>query len=222
MMGFAPEGRLVAAAGVAAALVPQRHQAAQVDRDVVGLALVCVLYLILGGMDSTHEESAEPQLRAASYARLSETYDAAESVPTQLANADRHAQRHGRRVVARFKDDGYSAFKEIRRDDFVNLIEAIERDEIDVVIIRDVDRLTRNLPDWSRFEKAAVEHRVLLSAYSGGDLDLSTPEGAYYGGMGCHGSCSSRPSVPPSLYARYVQTRARGAGRDGPRDDHSR
>lgn len=91
------------------------------------------------------------------YARLSETYDAAESVPTQLANADRHAERRGWRWVARFKDDGYSAVKEIRRDDFVNLIEAIERDEIDVVIIRDVDRLTRNLPDWSRFEKAAVE-----------------------------------------------------------------
>ena len=128
-------------------------------------------------------QTTTPQLRAATYARLSETYDAAESVPTQLANADRHAQRRGWHVVARFKDDGYSAFKEIRRDDFVALIEAIERDEIDVVIIRDVDRLTRNLPDWSRFEKAAVEHRVLLSAYAGGDLDLSTPEGSYYGGM---------------------------------------
>ena len=134
-------------------------------------------------MDSTHGESTKPQLRAASYARLSETYDEAESVPTQLANADRHAERRGWRVVARFKDDGYSAFKEIKRDDFVNLIEAIERDEIDVVIVRDVDRLTRNLPDWSRFEKAAIEHRVILSAYAGGDLDLSTPEGAYYGGM---------------------------------------
>jgi site-specific DNA recombinase len=133
-------------------------------------------------MDNMHQASTEPQLRAAAYARLSETYDEAESVPAQLANADKHAQRRGWRVVARFKDDGYSAFKEIKRDDFVRLIEAIERDEIDVVIIRDVDRLTRNPPDWSRFEKAA-EHRVLLSAYSGGDLDLSTPEGAYYGGM---------------------------------------
>jgi site-specific DNA recombinase len=134
-------------------------------------------------MAATQQDSTKPQLRAALYARLSETYDAAESVPTQLANAGRHAQRRGWRVVARFKDDGYSAFKEIKRDDFVNLIEAIERDEIDVVIIRDVDRLTRNLPDWNRFEKAAVEHRVILSAYTGGDLDLSTPEGAYYGGM---------------------------------------
>jgi site-specific DNA recombinase len=137
----------------------------------------------MGDMDGTPQESTKQQLRAALYARLSETYDAAESVPTQLANGDRHAQRRGWHVVARFKDDGYSAFKEIRRDDFVNLIEAIERDEIDVVIIRDVDRLTRNLLDWDRFEKAAVEHRVTLSPYTGGDLDLSTPDGAYYGGM---------------------------------------
>ena len=83
-------------------------------------------------MDDTQQDSAEPQLRAASYARLSETYDEAESVPTQLANADRHAERRGWRVVARFKDDGYSAFKEIKRDDFVNLIEAIEREVRDL------------------------------------------------------------------------------------------
>ena len=43
----------------------------------------------MGGMDGTHEGRTEPQLRAASYARLSETYDEAESVPTQLANADK-------------------------------------------------------------------------------------------------------------------------------------
>jgi site-specific DNA recombinase len=134
-------------------------------------------------MDGKQQDIPGGQPRAALYARLSETYDAAESVPTQLANGDRHAERRGWRVVARFKDDGYSAFKEIRRDDFINLIESIERDEIDVVIIRDVDRLTRNLSDWNRFEKAAVEHHVILSAYAGGDLDLSTPEGAYYGGM---------------------------------------
>jgi DNA invertase Pin-like site-specific DNA recombinase len=134
-------------------------------------------------VDVTPQDDAVPQLRAAVYARLSETYDAAESVPTQLENAERHAGRRGWQVVARLKDDGYSAFKEIRRDDFINLIGAIERDEVDVVIVRDIDRLTRNLADWDRFEKAAIQHHVILSAYAGGDLDLSTPEGAYYGGM---------------------------------------
>jgi site-specific DNA recombinase len=86
-------------------------------------------------------------------------------------------------VAGRFKDDGYSAFKEIVRDNFVRLVGAIEAGELDVVIVRDVDRLTRNLTDWNRFEKACVRHGVLLSPYTGGDLDLSTPEGAYYGVM---------------------------------------
>lgn len=114
---------------------------------------------------------------------MSETYDAAESVPTQLANGERHAERRGWVVVGRFKDDGFSAYKEIARDDFVRLVTAIEAGDLDVVIVRDVDRLTRNLTDWNRFEKACVRHGVPLSPYTGGDLDLSTPEGAYYGAV---------------------------------------
>ncbi len=89
-------------------MFPQRHQAPQVDGDVVGLALVRILYLFEKEW-TTHHESAKSQFRAASYARLSETYYVAESVPTQLANVGKHAQRRGCRVVARFKDDGYSA-----------------------------------------------------------------------------------------------------------------
>jgi DNA invertase Pin-like site-specific DNA recombinase len=81
-------------------------------------------------------------------------------------------------VAARFKNDGYSAFKEITWDGFADLIAAIERGEIDVVVIRDVDRLTCNLANWDQFEKACVRHGVRLSPYTGGDLDLSTPERA--------------------------------------------
>ena len=72
---------LVAAAGILACLVAQRGQPPQVRGDLVGLAVVRVLYL-LEGMDGTHQDTMKPQLRAATYARLSETYDAAESVPT--------------------------------------------------------------------------------------------------------------------------------------------
>ena len=111
-------------------------------------------------MDVTPQDDAGHVLRAAGYARLSETYDAAESVPTQLSNAERHAARRGWAVVARFKDDGYSAFKEVRRDDFVNLIGAVERDEVDVVIVRDVDRLTRNLGNCPRDLSLSLLARV--------------------------------------------------------------
>jgi hypothetical protein len=42
---LAGRGGLVAAAGEVARLVPQRHHPAEVHRDVVGLALVRLLYL---------------------------------------------------------------------------------------------------------------------------------------------------------------------------------
>jgi hypothetical protein len=45
----------------------------------------------------------------------------------QYLAADRPVACRGWRVVATFKDDGYPAFKEITRDDFVKLIDAIER-----------------------------------------------------------------------------------------------
>jgi hypothetical protein len=38
--------------------------------------------------DALHD-STQPQPRAALYARLNETYDAAESLPTQLSNGER-------------------------------------------------------------------------------------------------------------------------------------
>ena len=145
------------------------------------------------------------------YGRLSETYDAAESVPTQLERGTDHATRRGWQVVATFKDDGYSAFKEITRDGFGELIAAIEAGQVDVVIVRDIDRLTRNLTDWNAFEKACVRHGVRLSAYTGGDLDLSTPEGAYYGGM--ETLRAKRESAVKSFRVREAHDRNARAGK---------
>jgi hypothetical protein len=81
------------------------------------------------------------QLRAGVYARLSETYDAPESVPTQVTNGTRHAERRGWLVGATFRDDGYPAFEEIRRDDFVRLVEAIERVDSAGFVLRGMETL---------------------------------------------------------------------------------
>jgi len=59
-----------------------------------------------------------------------------------LTGGTDHAARRGWTVAATFKDDGYSAFKEITRNGFGELIAAIEAGQIDVVIVRDIDRLT--------------------------------------------------------------------------------
>jgi hypothetical protein len=70
-------------------------------------------------------------------------------------------------MCATFKDDGYFGLKEITHDGFGELIAAIEAGQVDVVIVRDIDRLTRNLTDWNSFEKARVRHG------GGGDADVS-------------------------------------------------
>ena len=93
-------------------------------------------------MDETQADRAEAQLKEGVYGRLSETYDAAESVPTHLDPG--HRPRGSARLDGRghLQDDGYSAFKEITRDGFGELIAAIETGQVDVVIVRDIDRLT--------------------------------------------------------------------------------
>ena len=48
-----------------------------------------------------------------------------------------------------------------------------------MVIVRDIDRLTRNLTDWNALRRRACGTGCGCRAYTGGDLDLSTAEGAY-------------------------------------------
>ncbi len=64
-----------------------------------------------------------------------------------------------------------------------------------------------------RFEKAAIEHRVILSAYTGADLDLSTPEGAYYGGM--ETLRAKRESAVRSVRVREAHDRIAREGKIG-------
>lgn len=80
-----------------------------------------------------------------------------------------------------------------------------------MVIVRDIDRLTRNLTDWNAFEKACVRHGVRLSVYTGGDLDLSTAEGANYGGV--ETLRARRESAVKSARVREAQDREERKGR---------
>jgi hypothetical protein len=142
---FARGGRLVTAAGELAPLVAQRDQAPQVDRDLVGLALLYILYLSQQygqrrrGMRETAAQdsiicAAEPDLRRSRVG----AHPTGQRRPT--CAAARVAGRRGSKTTA------------IRR-----------------------------------------------SRRSGG---------------GRHRARSSRPPVPPSVYSRDVQTRARER-RDG-------
>jgi DNA invertase Pin-like site-specific DNA recombinase len=117
------------------------------------------------------------------YARISEDHERAESVPTQIANATRHAERMGWDVARVFKDEGRSGFTGELRPGFEDMLKFLSRGDVQVLIARHHDRLTRNPDDFGRLMKICERSRIKISLYTGGELDLSTASGGFYGFM---------------------------------------
>lgn len=68
------------------------------------------------------EERNSVGVGAVVYARIAEDHERAESVPTQIANATRHAERMGWNVVRVFKDEGRSGYTGEHRPGFEEMI----------------------------------------------------------------------------------------------------
>ncbi|HEX3199261.1 MAG TPA: recombinase family protein, partial [Propionibacteriaceae bacterium] len=71
-------------------------------------------------------------------------HEKAESVPTQIANGTKYAERMGWEVVRVFKDKGLSGYTGEIRPGFEEMIEFLGGGQADVLIARHHDRLTRN------------------------------------------------------------------------------
>jgi site-specific DNA recombinase len=122
-------------------------------------------------------------MRAVIYARLSEDPERAESIPTQISNSAKHAERMGWEVVRVFKDKGRSGYSGELRPEFEEMLEFLSRGEVHVLIARHHDRLTRNAEDFDRLMKICGKSKIKISTYTGGELDLSTASGGFYGFM---------------------------------------
>jgi DNA invertase Pin-like site-specific DNA recombinase len=88
-----------------------------------------------------------PEVRAAIYCRLSKDDDDREcesaSIQTQRAMLEQYCAAQGWEVVAVYQDDGYTGLN-TNRPDFMRMMKAIERKQIDVVLSKDLSRLSRN------------------------------------------------------------------------------
>ena len=122
-------------------------------------------------------------MRVVIYARISEDHERAESVPTQIANGTRHAERMGWEVARVFKDEGRSGFTGEVRPGFEDMLKVLSRGDVQVLIARHHDRLTRNPDDFGRLMKICERSKIKISLYTGGELDLSTASGGFYGFM---------------------------------------
>jgi DNA invertase Pin-like site-specific DNA recombinase len=69
------------------------------------------------------------------------------------------------------------------RPGFEEMIKFLGGGQADVLIARHHDRLTRNPDDFARLMQICGTAKIKISLYTGGELDLSTASGGFYGFM---------------------------------------
>lgn len=118
--------------------------------------------------------------RIALYARISsDPDDTREGVDEQLADLHRYAERlyPGIPIMGEYVDDDRSAFKaNVRRERFEDLLRDAAHGVVDLVLVRDSDRLYRRLAELPRIVAELVPHAQILTL-KGGEVDLSTADG---------------------------------------------
>jgi site-specific DNA recombinase len=120
-------------------------------------------------------------LLIALYARLSKDRSGlSENVQIQLREGEEYVEDNGGSVSLRFKDDdkGASKYSTKPRPDFERLIAAIERGEVEVIVVTEMTRLYRRMEQLLDLIKMAERTKLRgIWTTDGIGYDLSTPEG---------------------------------------------
>lgn len=120
--------------------------------------------------------------RCAIYARVSSVAQRdAHTIDSQLRILPEHAKLQGWTVVERYIDDGRSAKagRLAARDGLARLLEDARAGKFEIVLVVDLDRLTRSedLAERGAILGALQAARVRVATPGGGELDLSTSHG---------------------------------------------
>jgi site-specific DNA recombinase len=153
-------------------------------------------------------------MRAAIYARLSEIDDPANAdvnLEQQAALGRKFAEGRGWEIVDTYIEPGRSAFHDERRKVFPRLLADINEGKVDVVVVRHVDRLYRNLA-----KAAAFRQFCHVAAYDQG-IDTTTGDPLPYD---IHSVLAEAESRTKSRRGKAWRQRLREQGRTrvgGPR-----
>jgi site-specific DNA recombinase len=125
--------------------------------------------------------TATQTLRAAIYCRESKDHARdAHNVADRMAECGAHSAMRGYQVAYRFTDNDLPAH--VRRPGYERLMALVDRREVDVIVVREAERLYRYMTQLeeiiTRCERAGVRIDVLA-----GVLDLATPAGKMAGRM---------------------------------------
>ncbi|MCX2163964.1 recombinase family protein [Corynebacterium auriscanis] len=114
-------------------------------------------------------------LRAAIYARISLDLKEEAGVKRQVYLATKQAEADEASLVATYVDNNISAFSGEFRPEYDKLIKSIEADELDVVYVYALDRLTRRTKDTLALFELCERYNVRVRANRGYDIDPSDP-----------------------------------------------
>lgn len=102
-------------------------------------------------------------LRAALYPRVS-TEEQAKfglSIHDQQHDLEEYAKANGMKIVGIFPDAGFSARKKVeKRPAMMQLLDAVKRDEIDVILVTKLDRWFRNIGEYYKVQEILDAHNV--------------------------------------------------------------
>lgn len=119
-----------------------------------------------------------------SYARISKDKTGEElGVQRQDQDTDALAARHGMTVRRRFVDNDLSATHGGARPDYAELLAAIRRGEVDVVLVYALGRLWRNRAERAAGIELFRQHGVSVLCVKGPQLDLTTAAGRMLAGV---------------------------------------
>lgn len=115
-------------------------------------------------------------LKIACYSRKSIYSDKSDSTDMQYTLASEYCKSHYNDYeLYRYEDEGYTGAN-TNRPDYNRLISGIEDDMLDVVICYKIDRISRNVLDFSNFFSLLSEHNVEFVSIKE-QIDTSTPLG---------------------------------------------
>ncbi len=118
-------------------------------------------------------------MRAALYARVSsDSQKEKETIATQKRLLADYVQHHGWEVVDWFVDDGLTGTSIEARPEFTRLLREAEEGRFDVVVVTDIDRLTRSDDPRQRayIDYTLRENGIKVAATNTGELlDLDNP-----------------------------------------------
>ena len=118
-------------------------------------------------------------LREALYPRVStdEQKKFGLSIHDQQNDLEEYAKANNMKVVGVFPDAGFSARKKIeKRPAMLQLLEAVKRDEVDIILVTKLDRWFRNIGEYYKVQEILEAHNVSWKTIYE-DYDTSTAAG---------------------------------------------